>query len=117
MALTLGIIGIYGVISYVVSQRRREIGIRLALGAQRAELGWMFLRYGLALAGVGVTIGLAAAAGLARLMESLLFGISPLDPLTFAAAPVLLAAAAVLASLLPARRASATSPVDALRAE
>src|SRR5205823_4581920 len=85
MALALGIIGIYGVISYVVSQRRREIGIRLALGAQQGELRRMFVRYGLALAGMGVAIGLGAAAILMRLMKSLLFGISPLDPLTYAA--------------------------------
>ncbi len=117
MALALGIIGIYGVISYVVSQRRREIGIRLALGAQQGELRRMFVRYGLALAGMGVAIGLGAAAGLARLMKSLLFGISPLDPLTYAAVPVVLVAAAVLASYLPARRAAAVDPVEALKAE
>ena len=85
MALVLGIIGIYGVISYAVSQRRREIGIRLALGAQPGELKRMFVRHGLILAGIGVAIGLGAAAGLTRLMTSLLFGIKPLDPLTYAA--------------------------------
>jgi len=117
MALVLGIIGIYGVISYAVSQRRREIGIRLALGAQQGELRRMFVRYGLALAGMGVAIGLGAAVGLMRLMKSLLFGISPLDPLTYAAVPVVLVAAAVLASYLPARRAAAVDPVEALKAE
>src|SRR6202008_2484578 len=76
MALVLGIIGIYGVISYAVSQRRREIGIRLALGAQPSELRRMFVRHGLALSGIGVLIGLVAAAGLTRLMRSLLSGIS-----------------------------------------
>ena len=81
MALVLGIIGIYGVISYAVSQRRREIGIRLALGAQPGDVRRIFVNYGLALAGIGVAVGLAAAAGLMRLMKSLLFGISPLDPL------------------------------------
>ena len=80
MALLLGVVGIYGVISYVVSQRRREIGIRAALGAQQGELKRMFVRHGLALAGVGVAIGLAAAAGLTRLMSTLLYGITPLDP-------------------------------------
>jgi ABC-type antimicrobial peptide transport system permease subunit len=117
MALVLGVIGIYGVISYAVSQRRREIGIRMALGAQQSELRRMFVRYGLALAGIGVAIGLAASVGLMRLMKSLLFGISPLDPLTYAAVPVVLVTAAVLASYLPARRASAVDPVEALKAE
>jgi predicted permease len=117
MALVLGIIGIYGVISYAVSQRTREIGIRLALGAQPSELRKMFLRYGLTLAGGGVAIGLAAAAGLMRLMKSLLFGISPLDPITYVAVPAILVVAAVLASYLPARRASAVDPVEALKAE
>jgi predicted permease len=117
MALVLGIIGIYGVISYAVSQRTREIGIRLALGAQQGELRRMFVRYGLVLAGIGVVVGLGAAVVLMRLMKSLLFGISPLDPLTYAAVPVILVMAAVLASYLPARRASAVDPVEALKAE
>jgi predicted permease len=117
MALVLGLIGIYGVISYAVSQRRREIGIRLALGAQQGELRRMFVRYGLVLAAIGVTIGLGAAMVLTRLMSSLLFGISALDPLTYAAVPVVLVAAAMLASYLPARRASAVDPVEALKAE
>ncbi len=117
MALVLGIIGIYGVISYGVSQRRREIGIRLALGARQDELKRMFVGEGLLLASIGVAIGLVAAAGLMRLMKSLLFGISPLDPLTYASVPVILVAATVLASYLPARRAAAVDPVEALRAE
>jgi len=117
MALVLGVIGIYGVISYAVSQRRREIGIRLALGAQQAEVKRMFVRSALALSGIGVAIGLAGAVALMRLMKSLLFGISPLDPLTYASVPVVLVAAAVLASYLPARRASAVDPVEALKAE
>jgi predicted permease len=117
MALVLGIIGIYGVLSYAVSQRRREIGIRLALGAQPGELKRMFVRHGLVLAGIGVAIGLSAAAGLTRLMSSLLFGIKPLDPLTYAAGALLLGLAAALASYLPARRAAAVDPVEALKAE
>jgi putative ABC transport system permease protein len=117
MALLLGIVGIYGVISYAVSQRRREIGIRAALGAQRSELKRMFVRHGLALASVGVAIGLAAAAGLTRLMSTLLFGITPLDPITYAVVPVILVVATVVASYLPARRAASVEPVEALRAE
>jgi predicted permease len=117
MALVLGIVGIYGVISYGVSQRRREIGVRLALGAQQSALKRMFVRSGLALAASGVAIGLLAAAALMRMMKSLLFGISPLDPFTYAAAPLVLAAAAVLASYLPARRAADVDPVEALKSE
>lgn len=117
MALALSIIGIYGVISYAVSQRTREIGIRLALGAQKSTLSWMFVRSALAMTASGVVIGLCAAAGLTHLMRSLLFAISPLDPVTFATVPVVLAAAALLASYLPARRAAAVDPVVSLRAE
>ena len=117
MALVLGIVGIYGVIAYAVSQRTREIGIRIALGAQPAALLGMYVRHGLLLAGVGAILGLAAAAGLTRLMSSLLFGVKALDPLTYAAVSALLIFAAVLASYLPARRAMAIDPVEALRAE
>jgi len=117
MALALGILGIYGVISYAVSQRTREIGIRMALGAKKSELVWMFVRSALVLAGVGTAVGLGAAAALMRLMRTLLFGISPLDPVTFTAVPVILIAAAALASYLPARRTTAIDPVAALRAE
>ncbi len=117
MALALGIIGIYGVISYAVSQRTKEIGIRLALGAQRGLLRWMFVRSALALTAVGIVIGLGAAAALAQLMTSLLYGVRPLDPLTFAAVPLILAAAATLASYIPASRVLAVDPVETLRAE
>ena len=117
MALVLGIIGIYGVISYTVSQRTREIGIRLALGAQKSELKWMFVRSALVLTAIGVAIGVGSAAGLMQLMRSLLFGTSPLDPLTYLAVLLVLAVSAVVASYLPARRAAAVDPVDALRAE
>jgi predicted permease len=117
MALALGILGIYGVISYAVSQRRREIGIRMALGAKKSELVWMFVRSALVLTCIGTAVGLGAAAALMRLMRTLLFGISPLDPITFAAVPVVLVAAAALASYLPARRTTAVDPVEALRAE
>jgi predicted permease len=117
MALLLSIVGIYGVIAYVVSQRTREIGIRMALGARPALILPVFVRQGLLLAAIGIGVGLAAAAGLTRLMSSLLFGVSALDPLTYAAVSALLMAAAVLASYLPARRAMAIDPVEALRSE
>ena len=117
IALAMGIIGIYGVISYSVSQRTREIGIRLALGAQKGELRWMFVRSALALAGIGVLIGLGAAAAIAQLMRTLLFGVSPLDPLSFAVVPLILVLAAAVASFLPASHATAVNPVDALKAE
>jgi predicted permease len=117
MALLLGVAGIYGVISYSVSQRTREIGIRMALGAQRAEVTRMFVRYGLGLAAVGILCGLVAAVALARVMASLLFEVSPMDPLTYVAVCASLAGAAVLASYLPALRATGVNPVTALRAE
>jgi predicted permease len=117
MALALGIIGIYGVISYSVSQRTREMGIRLALGAQKSGLKWMFVRSALALTAVGVVVGVGAAAALMQLMKSLLFGISPLDPITYILVPLVLAGSAALASYLPARRAAAVDPVEALRVE
>jgi predicted permease len=117
MALLLGILGIYGVISYGLSQRTRELGIRLALGAQKGELKWMFVRSALLLTAVGVAIGMGTAAALMQLMKSLLFGISPLDPFTYITVPLVLAVSAIFASYLPARRAAAVDPVEALRAE
>ncbi len=117
MALLLGVVGIYGVIAYTVSQRTREIGIRMALGAEPAGLQRMFVRHGLLLAGIGAVLGLGAACGVTRLMSSLLFGITPLDPATYAMVSMLLIGAAALASYLPARRATAVDPVDALRSE
>jgi predicted permease len=117
MALMLGLIGIYGVISYTVSQRRRDIGIRVALGAEPRALRWLFVRYGLTLSSAGAVIGLIAAAGLMRLMKSVLFGVSPVDPVTYTLVPLVLIAAAALASYLPARRAAAVDPVQTLRAE
>ncbi len=117
MALVIGIVGIYGVIAYAVSQRTREIGIRIALGAQPSRLLGMYVRHGLRLASVGAVVGLAAAAGLTRLMSSLLFGVTALDPVTYASVSALLIFAAVLASYLPARRAMTIDPVVALRAE
>jgi ABC-type antimicrobial peptide transport system permease subunit len=117
MALLIGIVGIYGVISYSVSQRTREIGIRIALGAPREEMTGMFLRQGVALAGVGTIFGLGAAAALTRLMSSLLFEVAPFDPVTYGAVSAILILAAVLASYIPALRATSVDPVVALRAE
>lgn len=117
LALALGIIGIYGVISYSVSQRTREMGIRIALGAQKGKLRWIFVRSALTLAGVGVVIGLSAAAVVAQLMRALLFGVRPLDPLSFATMALVLVAAAALASYLPASRIFAINPADVLKAE
>lgn len=117
MALLLGTVGLYGVIAYSVSQRTREIGIRMALGAQQRQLTRMFVRQGLALTGAGVVCGLAAAIGVTRLISSLLFEVSPGDPVTYGAVTVGLVATALLASYLPARRAAAVDPAEALRAE
>jgi predicted permease len=117
MALALGLIGIYGVIAYVVSQRTREIGIRLALGAQQREVSKMFLRHGLTLAGSGLAIGLVAALAVTRLLSSLLYGIGPTDPVAYAAALGVILAAAALASYWPTRRAAAIDPVETLKAE
>ena len=117
MALLLGIVGIYGVISYSVSQRTRELGIRIALGAPLGGVRAMVVRNGLFLTAIGVALGLAAAAVLTRLMVSLLFEISPVDPLTYLTVSGGLLGAAAAASYLPAHRASTVNPVEALRAE
>ncbi|MDE3137112.1 MAG: ABC transporter permease [Acidobacteriota bacterium] len=117
MALLLGTVGLYGVIAYSVTQRTREIGIRMALGAPEEQLTGMFVRQGLLLTGIGVVCGLAAAIAVMRLMSSLLFNVNPIDPITYAAVMVGLAGTAFLASYLPSRRARAVDPVVALRAE
>jgi len=117
MALLLGLVGIYGVVAYWVSQRNREIGIRLALGAAVTEVTRLFVRYALAISGLGAACGLAVALVLTRLMKSLLFEVSLADPLTYAAASAGLILAAALASCLPARRATKVDPVAALRGE
>jgi putative ABC transport system permease protein len=117
VALLLGSIGIYGVIAYIVSQRTREIGVRMALGARREDVSRMVLRQGLFLSIAGVVCGLAAALGATRLLRALLFEVSPLDPTIFAAVPLLLAAVALLASWLPARRAASIEPLEAIRYE
>lgn len=117
MALLLGIFGIYGVISYAVSQRLREIGIRMTLGAQAREILGLFVRRGLIVIGVGMALGLAAAAAFAQAMRSLLFGISPLDPVAFAGVAIVLATAALVATYLPAQRATSVDPIDTIRVE
>jgi predicted permease len=117
MALLLGVAGIYGVISYSVSQRTREIGIRIALGARAEAVTRMFVGHGLMLAVIGIAIGLAAAFGITRLMSTLLFEVSPVDPLTYAMVAVMLTAATLFASYVPARRATSVDPIEALRAE
>jgi ABC-type antimicrobial peptide transport system permease subunit len=117
MALLLGIVGIYGVISYSVSQRTRELGIRIALGARSGAVQSMVVRQGLVLAAIGVAFGLAAAVAATRLMTGLLFQTSASDPATYAAVSAGLLAAAGAASYIPARRASSVDPTEALRAE
>jgi predicted permease len=117
MALLIGVVGIYGVISYSVSQRTREIGIRMALGARRTEVARLFLAHGFVLAAIGVACGLGAAAVMTRALGSLLFDVSPLDPLTYAAVSAGLMGAALAASYVPALRATAVDPLEALRAD
>src|SRR4030095_8031278 len=117
MALLLGVAGIYGVISYYVAQRTREIGIRMALGARAQEVAGMFVRYGFRLAAIGVACGLAASGVATRPQTSVLFDVSPLDPVTYAVVSAGLVAAAALASYAPARRATAVNPVESLRSE
>src|SRR5690348_2579582 len=117
LALLLASIGIYGLLAYMVGQRSREIGIRMALGARRDDILKMFLRKGITLAGVGIVAGLVFSASTASLMASLLYGVHPHDLLVFLAVPLLLFAVAVLASYLPARRATRVDPMVALRCE
>jgi len=117
IALLLAAIGIYGVISLGVSTRVREFGIRLALGAQTADVRWQVLRHGLALAVFGVAIGVAGSLYLTRFLQRLLFGVAPSDWITFSTVALILSATALLASYLPARRATRADPVSALRAE
>lgn len=117
MALLLGIVGIYGVISYAVSQRTREIGIRMALGAQRESLTNLFVRQGLLLAAIGAVFGIAAAFATMRFMASILFKVSPMDPWTYSLSTLMVIGIAWLACYLPSRRAAQVNPVNALRSE
>ena len=117
IALMLGIVGLYGVIAYSASQRTREIGIRIALGAQRSTITSMFVRQGLILTAGGIACGLVLAFAATRLLQSLLFHVSPVDPVTYVVAGLGLCGAAWLASYIPSRRTATVNPVDALRAE
>jgi putative ABC transport system permease protein len=116
-ALGLAAIGVYGVVAYTVVQRRREFGVRLAMGATRRQIGALVLRDGAKLAAVGVALGLVGAAAMGALIRSQLFGVSPSDGLTYAAVAPLLGVTALLACWWPARRATATDVLDVLRAE
>jgi predicted permease len=117
VTLLLGVVGLYGVIAYVVAQRRREVGIRMALGARAPDVQKMFVLRGMLVTGVGLVAGVAAALALMRLVRAMLFGISPFDPVTYGAVIGLLAAVALIATWLPARRATTADPALALRAE
>jgi ABC-type antimicrobial peptide transport system permease subunit len=117
LAVLLGAVGTYGVVSYVVSQRTQEIGVRMALGALRSQVRSLILRDGLRTALPGLALGLLAAFAVTRAMASLLYGVSPLDPWSFALAPLLLLLVAVVSSLLPAERAAKVNPIVALRRE
>jgi ABC-type antimicrobial peptide transport system permease subunit len=117
LALLLAVAGVYGVKSYVVAQRTREIGIRVAVGARPADVLWLVLREGLSLTAVGLAIGLPLAALASLALSRLLYQVSPLDPFVFVVAPLTLAVSATIASWLPARRATRVAPVTALRTE
>jgi predicted permease len=117
IALILAAVGVYGVMSYLVTQSTHDIGVRLALGAQRSTIVKMIVRHGIELTALGIVIGIAAAILLTRVMATLLFGVSATDPLTFVTVPLVLGVIALLASYLPARRATRVDPVVALRDE
>jgi len=117
IALVLAAVGVYGVIAYSVAQRTREIGVRVALGAQRSNVLALVLGHGAVLAGAGIGIGLAGALGITRFLRAMLYGVSPFDPMSFVAVTCVLSAIAFLASYVPARRAARVDPVEALRQE
>ncbi len=117
VGLALGVVGLYGVVSYVTSQRTREIGVRLALGAEAGAVRAMILRQGMAMIALGLVVGLIGAYALSRFMEALLFQVNAKDPITFATVAAILAAVSTFAIWLPAARAANTDPVRALRWE
>jgi ABC-type antimicrobial peptide transport system permease subunit len=117
LALLLAVVGLYGVMSYLVAQRTREIGIRMALGAQASSVLNMVMREGLRLSIVGVVLGVAAAIGLTRLMATALYGVRPTDPITYAAMAIVLTVVTLSACWIPARRATKVDPIEALRDE
>ena len=117
IALALAAVGIFGVLTFLVRERTRELGIRVALGATAGDILQLVLRAGLTIAGTGIALGLAAAAILTRTLASLLFGVTPLDPITFIAAPAVLAATVLVAASVPAMRAIRVDPAVTLRQE
>lgn len=117
LALALAILGVYGVVSYALAPRTREVGIRIAVGAQPSAVVRLLMREGITLVVIGAAIGLVLALAVSRLVETLLFGVQPGDPLTFVGAPLLLLTVGAIASLLPARRASRVDPARVLKTE
>jgi putative ABC transport system permease protein len=117
VALLLGVVGIYGVVAYAAGRRTREIGVRMALGARAGDVRTLFLRQGLALTATGIALGIGVAAALTRVMSAFLFGVDPIDPATYVTVSIILTATALLATYLPARRASRVNPIIALRAD
>jgi ABC-type antimicrobial peptide transport system permease subunit len=117
VTLALGVVGLYGVIAYIVTLRTRELGVRIALGAQPSSVAAMVARQGLVLSGAGIAVGIALLALVGRFVRSFLFEVAPMDPVTIAGATALLATFALVASWIPARRASMVDPTEALRSD